>query len=66
VKYRPARRFRRGREDEELWDEKLREDAIRDQRLEVVRFTMADHYHQPGLLARYAMARARAARWLTS
>jgi predicted transcriptional regulator of viral defense system len=49
---------------EDLWREKLREDALRDSGFEVVRFTINDYRNQPPWLRTYnqALARARAAR----
>jgi very-short-patch-repair endonuclease len=44
---------------DELWKEKRREDALRDEGFEVVRFTMADHHHPAPWLATYDRALAR-------
>jgi very-short-patch-repair endonuclease/predicted transcriptional regulator of viral defense system len=45
----------------DLWDEKLREDALRETGFEVVRFIMQDFYAQDAWLTGYRRARARSA-----
>ncbi|MFI7586749.1 hypothetical protein ACIB24_06700 [Spongisporangium articulatum] len=48
--------------DAAVWEEKLRQDAIRDERFEVERFVMADHGRRRAFLGRYAEAVARGRR----
>ena len=47
----------------EVWQEKRREDALRELGYEVVRFTMADHHDPAAWLGTYRRAVARAARF---
>jgi hypothetical protein len=47
---------------EDLWQEKRREDALRDAGFEVVRFTFHDYHHQPAWLTTYRRALHRSRR----
>jgi len=49
-----------------LWEEKKREDALRDADHEVIRFTMSDHHNPAPWLRRYSLAMERAQHRLRS